>query len=837
VGPSLYEGWVDSPTVGRAPLGGGTMNVDRKRVEALFLAAVDLEPPARAQLLDGECAGQPALRAEVLAMLEAARASEQYFSELSDRFGAARLLEGGSVDTSDSAAPARQIGPYRLLSLLGRGGMGAVWLAERADEQYHKRVALKTLPVGLAGPGGHRRFLTERQILARLVHPGIARMLDGGVAEDGTPWFVMDYVEGEPIDAWCDRQRLGIEARLTLWLQVCAAVQYAHANLVVHRDLKPANVLVDAAGNARLLDFGIAKILEAGESDMTLTRVEGRPLTPLYASPEMLRGEPVTTAADVYALGVLLYVLLCGRPPFDLQGLTGGEITRRVSEQAPARPSAAVSSIRVGPSGTDGPSLELIARARALRPEQLGTALAGDLDTMVLKAMAKEPTERYASVEQFAEDVQRYLRGQPVRARAPTWTYRARKFLARHPAGVSAAGTVAVLLAVILLMSINYSLTSSRQAAAIAAERDRAESIKGFLLDLFREADPNQAKGVDVTAREILDRGAQQVERELAGQPLTQADLMQVLADIYGALSEHERAGSLLDEAISLRAHADDRGSAGYADALEARSDVASITGNYPQAQSLAERALALRRVLDDEAATGKTALRLGVVLHRRGHTDDAQRYYGEALEIARALPGGPTDLLPATLHAYGSLLQQQGRLDEAGEMHREGLSVRHALFGDDYLELVGSYFNLGEVQYEQGELDAAKGSYEQALAISRKLTPEGNADDAYMLNSLAMLEGDRGDPVAAEARFREALELLTRYYDPGHPNTALVSANLGMLLAADETRHREAASLLRSSLATLDREIPDHPKVDQVRDILRRLPASADGRSAVERP
>ncbi|MBZ0102387.1 MAG: serine/threonine protein kinase [Thermoanaerobaculia bacterium] len=398
-----------------------------ERIAALFGAAFD-RPAAERRDLVLAAAESEAIRDEVLSLLDALERAEARPDRLDPRRAAALL----GADPPPETLTGRRIGPYRLLSVLGRGGMGVVYLAERADGAWQQRVALKLLPPALATGALAERFLLERRILARLGHPGIARLLDGGLTDEGDPYFVLEYVEGEPLTVGCDRRRLALEERLRLFRRVCEAVQYAHGRLVVHRDLKPSNILVTPAGEVKLLDFGIARLLDAegGAEATVLTRLGLQPYTPGYAAPEQLRGEAVTVATDVYALGVLLHELLVGRRPRPAAALPA-PLTR---PSAAARRSGGAS-----PEGTDGFDPEAAAQARGTTPERLARRLAGDLDTIVLQALREEPERRYESAQALADDVRRHLEGHPIAARPAGALYVAGRFLRRHRFGVAAA--------------------------------------------------------------------------------------------------------------------------------------------------------------------------------------------------------------------------------------------------------------------------------------------------------------------------------------------------------------------------------------------------------------
>ncbi len=436
---------------------------------------------------------------------------------------------------------------------LGEGGMSTVYLAVRADDAYQQKVALKVLAYGADRSDLSARFRAERQILASLDHPGIARLLDGGTTDDGRPYLVMEYIEGAPLDQYCDQHRLGLDARVDLFRQVCAAVQYAHQNLVVHRDIKPSNILVTADGVPRLLDFGIAKLLEGAElpGAIEATMTGQRLMTPQYASPEQVEGGAITTATDVYSLGVLLYVLLTGHLPYRLPGTSSDALQRAVVEQDPERPSTAVGrATREGsprPSeraAGEGPTQEALSEARGLRPPQLRRKLRGDLDNIVLMALRKEPERRYASVALLSEDLRRYREQLPVAAQPDTLGYRARKFVGRHKAGVGAAAVgLAMILGLAATMTVQ-AVRLARQRDEIRAERDKALKLTGFLEQVFAGSDPSEARGETLTAREILDKGAARAMAELEDQPETQAALALVIGKVYQSLGLNDRAAA-----------------------------------------------------------------------------------------------------------------------------------------------------------------------------------------------------------------------------------------------------------------------------------------------------
>ncbi|MGA7415587.1 MAG: serine/threonine-protein kinase, partial [Bryobacteraceae bacterium] len=477
------------------------------RLDELFYAASEMDAPERAAFIANSCGDDGVLRAELEALLRASEYTHGFLQKPLNE--AARSVVEGTDQTG------QLIGRYRVIRELGEGGMGRVYLAVRADEQYQQRVAIKIMHGGLVPSNTMLlRFRTERQILANLQHPNIARLLDGGVTEAGLPYLVMEYVDGIPINKYCEGR--SIEERLRLFRTVCNAVEYAHANLVVHRDIKPLNILVTADGTPKLLDFGIAKLLDpnfTGAPAGQRTYATDRLMTPEYASPEQILGEPVTTATDVYALGTLLYELLAGAQPFGAQKLSPLAFARYITEVDPEPPSAAAAR-NVQIPVTD---------ARRMR---------GDLDNVVRTAMRKEPARRYASVAQFAADIEAYVEGYPLLASADSWRYRASKFLGRHKRGVAVtAGVVALLIGSTIEMAVLAQ--RARREQAIAQQETQ------FLASVFSASTPEESQGTTITARDLLDRGAKRIDRELAGQPEVQASMLESIATAYRSIGQY----------------------------------------------------------------------------------------------------------------------------------------------------------------------------------------------------------------------------------------------------------------------------------------------------------
>jgi serine/threonine protein kinase len=530
-----------------------------QRADQLLDEALDLPPGQRSPFLDHACGGDPQLRGLVGRLISAAEIEDPEFKSGGALQGPLGDLVRTELAEEESLA-GTMVGRYRIVRELGRGGMAVVYLAERADGQFRQEVALKLLSAGLVASHVGRRFDRERQILAHARHPGVARLLDGGAGPSGRPYLVMEYVDGRPIDRYCDEERLTLEARLDLFLQVARVVEDAHRNLIVHRDIKPSNILVTGEGHAKLLDFGIAKLLDPEATSSGEAPVSGsaiRLMTPAYASPEQVRGNPVTTASDTYQLGLLLYILLTGRFPYDLGDGDPAERMRAIVQREPLRPSSAASAPEGwSPPGQDPRTPGEIAYARGTTASRLRGALSGDLDAILCRALGKEPESRYGSVAQLIEDIQQYKEGRTVTARPDTWAYRTGKLIRRH-AAVFATAAIAALLVLALGLVYTSSLTKERDRAQLEAAREAR--VSEFLRTLF-DAPPGSGPR---TPREVLDRAAARVDLELKGEPEVQSDLLALLSGMYKDLGLHAEAQALQAKSEALGSNAKNRGRPG----------------------------------------------------------------------------------------------------------------------------------------------------------------------------------------------------------------------------------------------------------------------------------
>lgn len=831
------------------------MQPDRfRQIDALLDTLLDLPVEehdayvVRATVADAEMGD------ELRRRLEAYRSSVDFLEHPALEL-AAPLLQAARDAASATSAASRveRVGPYRIVRELGSGGMGTVFLAVRDDGQFEQRVALKVIRHALAHtPGLVARFLEERRILAVLEHPGIARLLDGGVTEDGAPWFAMEYVDGEPLDQYCDARALSVEQRLTLFASVCTAVQYAHQHLVVHRDLKPSNVLVTSDGAVKLLDFGIAKLLDPLDAlDADAPRTEWQAMTPEYAAPEQVRGGPVTTQTDVYSLGVMLYALLAGRRPYEVRGLSPAEMERIVCEVDPSPPSSA-----------------------------LHYRLHADIDAIVMQALRKEPARRYASTTELLDDLSRFRTMRPVLARPDSVGYRLKKFTLRHRVALGVAAALVILF-----------------AGAFARERvllGRAElevrksrAVEAYVVGIFDGSDPfsdGASPGRELTARSLLDRGARRVGEELAAQPEVEAEMRGVLSRVYTNLGAYDEAESqarlslqrrtalhgandvsvadatdqlglvllrrdvldsaerLLERGLSARRSLLDPNDPAIAESLDHLSELYQQKDDYDRALGLSREALDLRRrvfgendtryasnlvdvalvlwrkgsyaeaepilrqglsiqqrrIGENAPATAMALHNLAQLLEMRGDFTGAESFYRRALAAKRASLGSAHPSISINLNNLGRMLAtQMERADEAEPLIREALAMDRAVFGETHAYVAASLNNLALVLRLKGDLEEAERVGRQSLAVNRSLFTGDNTSIALDLNDVGGVMHLRGNLDGAIAFFRESRAQWSHLVGPTHLNTLTVSQNLARALR-EHGDTREAEQIFR---------------------------------------
>lgn len=706
-----------------------------------------------------------------------------------------------------------RIGPYRVVATLGAGGMGEVFLAERADSEFEQKVAIKVVHGGAFGRAVQSRLKIERQILAQLDHPNIAHLLDGGTLPDGTAYLVMEYIDGVPIDIFCDTHRLDVRARLELFVSVCAAVHYAHQNLIVHRDLKPSNILVTAAGVPKLLDFGIAKLLaerQVGQHTLAVTRDDFRIMTPDHASPEQVRGQPITTASDVYVLGVLLYKLLAGVGPFVIASARLVDIERAICEAAPPVPSHAV------PDG-DSAQAHAISEARGTGVRRLRRILEGDLDNIVCMAMRKEPERRYGSAEQLAGDIRRYLQGKPVIARKDTLAYRSAKFVTRHWLPVAAGALVFFLI-------LAFTVTTYEQSVRIAAERDRvaeqreaaeherarAEEVSTFLVDLFKLSDPEVNRGNQVTARELLDSSIKRLHDTFKDQPATKAALLATLGEVYDSLGQYQDAVPILRESLELQQQSKDRS---HVDALLELGRVLFKSGNLQGAEIPLQEALRVsqREFGAADLESGRALWVLGQLRHLQGKFGGAIDLYKRALDILETTQAPATEVA-RLLDNMAQDYERQQQWVLAKQTYERALAIDQRVLGNDHPRVASHLQNLAIVAQNMGDLKRAESLYREAIASEERAFGNRHPETAATQGNYALLLEREGRLAEAEPLLRDALEVALKVWGADNYNVGYARVSLAMVLH-DEGRLSEAESEFRQALAIYDKSLPpNHP-------------------------
>ena len=733
------------------------------QIKSVFEQVADMEGSARVAHLDQCCGDDSELRSSVQSLLAV---DGSKVDPLLHAVGAAAesLLE----DHRDRLLGTR-VGPYRVVSILGHGGMSVVYRGERDDSQYTQVVAIKVLQHATVHPRLRSRLHSERHILATLDHGSIARLIDSGDLDDGTPYLVMEYVDGESIDSYCDSRTLFIRERLELFISVCAAVQYAHRNLVVHRDIKPSNIYVTDEGNPKLLDFGIAKLLAPENLSHTLpvTRLQERILTPENAAPEQVLGRPITTATDIYALGVLLYQLLTGRSPYRLLSFSQLQLERAICMDDPARPSQVVVAKLKSESDTDR---SRISDRRGLSPQRLRARLSGDLDAIVGMAMRKEPDKRYASVEALADDLRRHLLGQPVRARQGDWRYNAAKFLRRNLLAVVATAAVFVGLAVIAGVTLwqNHRILLARDATAL--ERDRAQQVSAFMVDVFSQADPYIAQGKEPTAKDVLNQGAEKIKGNLNLQPEVRAQLLESIGLAYRRQGSNDRAIPLFEQAVAIRRDARPVDNGKLAAALANLSQALNDAGRLANADADIKEAVALSRSGPRSVETADILFQYGLFsLNAKSDPGTATKLFSDSLAIYRSVPGDQRMGIASTLGALSTTAAWAGNFANAEQLMRDAMNLLGATVGRNHPDYAAQMAALGYLLMQQGKYADAEQTLNEAIEIERGDFGIDNQRVASIEADLGTVYEREGDPVRAMKITQDALRIVSARLDPNH--------------------------------------------------------------------
>lgn len=782
-------------------------------IEDLFHRASELSGTEQSEFLDRECADDPPLRRSVERFLAADSGAGAVLDASLGELAVPLLLPDDEPEDHLPAGTA--VGRYRLLDVLGSGGMGTVYRAERADGSYERQVALKMVKSGRLEGEAERRFQRERQILARLAHPGIATLLDGGLTEDGRPYLVMELVNGESITNYAATHSLGVEQRIRLALQVIDAVDYAHRNLVVHRDLKPSNILVAEGGTVKLLDFGIAR-LTGDEEEHGATRTGLLPMTPEYAAPEQIRGEAATTATDVYSIGAILYELLALRKPFGRVSGTWRDL-ERVLNQPP-------------PSLSDATDLD-----RATRKQ-----VDGDLDTIVRKALHKDQQRRYATARALGDDLTRYLDGHPVSARPDSVSYRLSRFVGRNRA--ASIATAALFAAVTV-----GGLGTFWQAREARLQAERGQAVGDFLFSLFDGVDPDVNPGGPATALELVEAGVARVDSLDAG-PEAKVDLLTTLGALLGKLGQQDRSVELLQQAVAEARASLRPGDPAIGDALDALGVRLSTAGDLEESERLLTEALEVRQA--NGATTvdiASTMGSLGATLRDRGRYDEAEEMYDAAIGQLTSIATGDSLLFASELMGLGQVYQFQDRLDEAEHVFRTVRRLQEETGREEPI-LAFVIHNLAVLLGVQNRLDESEAGHREALATWERLFPMGHPEIARSLESIGRVVALQGRWSEADSLYSEALDRWSDRYGESHTHLATIRANQANIryrmgeFEAAAAAYREGVRIWRANderpllgvglrnLAVIEREIGAYASSDTLLAEALKLRRDLDG-------
>lgn len=829
-----------------------------RHIDTLFEKALEKPAGDRYSYIKQICGNDPELYSELKKLLEIHEEAGRILGDSVTEF-ASPLLPGLTTqleterekkDDPDftDLQPGAIIGSYVIREKIGRGGMGDIYIARRADNLYEKDIAIKVMRAGLDSRDILRRFESERKILASLEHPNIARLYDGGISREERPWFVMEYVEGMPIDEYCDFHKLSVSKRIELFLTVCNAVGYAHQNLIVHRDLKPSNILVTPDGSIKLLDFGIAKILsdEPADSDSSVTRIGERFLSPNYASPEQLANEKITTASDVFSLGVVLYKLLTGRRPFRRRYPFTDQ---KQTDKVPEYPSKVVKN-----------GSRRNCRNRSATQSELTRTLKGDLDAIVMMALRNEPDRRYGSADQFIDDLQRYMQNLPVRAQTESIGYRLKKFIIRHKTGFGASVLAVILSVGFTVALILQQAQTAKERNLALTERDKATEIAGFLEDLFAAGDPafGTTRADTLQLKEFIKIGTERIHQELESQPVVQAQMFNVLGNVNRKLGLFDESRLLLEKALEMRSDLFKEDHPEIAESMNNMGEYYYDTGDYETATPYLQNALEMRLRLfgKHHKDVAKSYTSLANLVHSNGDYDKAESLYRQAYEINLELNGEVNRSTAISITNLATILQRKGNLDEAERLHHQALEIYQQLLSDEHPLIATSSNNLALLLIERGDFEQAEPYSRRALDLRRKIYGDQHPQTLNSLNNLATLLADlenykeaeelykrslelrknqfgyqsravfvtlnnladlmkkTGDYETAIPLFNEAIQIAVNVLGDEHPSVGILSANLAAALRLAGSVN-EAEEIYRSSVDLLSRQLShDHPSL-----------------------
>lgn len=808
--------------------------LDWQQVETIIDRALELPEHKRSDFIDRQCIDNISLKSEVTLLLESIFESEGWLDN-SDGYKEA-LLEEVSDDLeklgSNYSWVGRTVGAYTVQKELGEGGMGSVYLAERSDGTFDHQVAIKVIRDGKASAENISRFEQERSILADLNHPGVAKLFDGGITEDGYPYLIMEYIDGMPVTDYCQKHSPALPERINLFKKILSAVRHAHENAVIHRDLKPGNILVTEDGEVKILDFGISKMLDEDTSD-PITQTKVRVLTPRYAAPEQIKQKPVTTATDIYALGILFYQLLSGKHPFDLKGMSQYEIEQAILNQDAAFPSSIVSnSFSVAKN-----------------------KLRGDLDAIALKAIRKEPDRRYRMANEFLHDLHNYEQELPVTAHQNSYRYRSHKFLNRHKTQIGVA-TGVFLLVMGMVSFYTWKLTQERNIAQFQA--DKAEVVTDFLVGLFEANDPNNSRGETVTARQLLKAGEQKIN-ELNDQPAIKGEVLEVLGDIYGLLSDPQKADSLQEISLSIKKDLYTSTDPELASIYTSLASTRQVLGQYANVLGLLDTSItyqqiiyghqskevgkSLRLMAENYKDLGKidsaysTILRskkifdslgdttgadylevlmeMGAITVAKGDLQKSEELWRNSQQLSNQYFESPHPKILTSINGLASVLKEIEKFTEAEQLYMQSIAMTEQLYGNQHINTAITMNNLAGLYYYTQEYQKSDNYYSDSITILENVLGKEHPFVTSTLYNQANLKADMGQFKAAEELYQQVLQLDIAQFGEIHPNVASDMTGLATLYKK-EKQYDEAISYYNKSIEIRQKVYnnPNHPYI-----------------------
>ncbi|MBD3615194.1 MAG: serine/threonine protein kinase [Gracilimonas sp.] len=815
-----------------------------KKIEYIIDHVLDLKKKDRNSFIEQTCGDDPNLKNEVYQLLESISDSEGWLED-PETFKEG-LFEDLSEDIKQISAQQSLIGTtlgsYTIKEQIGEGGMGAIYLAERSDGEFKHQVAVKIIRNGRGTKENIKRFKREQRILARLNHPGIAHLYDGGVTNDGFPYIIMEYVDGMPITEYCIIHRCTINQKIALFKQVLEALRNAHENLTIHRDLKPDNILIDQSGNVKILDFGISKLL-LDDEDTILTKTGSRLLTPRYAAPEQIRQENITTATDLYALGVVLYKLLTDSDPIDLDDLTQYQVEQAIISEEPSKPSNKVSD------------------------PKLKKQLQGDLDAIVLKSIRKEPDSRYRVANDFLKDLNNFQEGLPVSAQEDSFRYRSLKFIKRNKQGISIAAGILILIVSFTGFYTNR-ITQERNTAQLEAEK--SEEISSFVIGLLEQNYPENSRGDTITVRHILDKSIRDIQ-DIDKDPQVRAKLLQVIGHAYNTVGEPRKAKPILDQSIQILEEAgakhtdlahtynvmgvitrdlgkldsskiylqkavnmfrevEETNMPEYPKALKNLAYVLRLNSEYEQASVLIEEALNIEyKIYEVPDVNIAESVYILASIHRYlGNYQDALEYQFTSLEMLEAMIQGPHPGIVANLSNIGTLYKILDRKTDSKKHYKKALAMAENLYGPNHPEVANLSSNISSIYIEEHKFDSAKTLIDRSVAITGNISGMKSSKYAHHLRKYGTLYYQKGEYIKADSIYSAVLNIFQSSYKPNHPEIASAKTNMAKAALA-QNEHEKAQVLLKESLSIRQRNFPnDHPliqsNIHNLIDVLRQI-------------